>query len=249
MEGGDQPQLFAVFVLADVGDAEAGEVGILGGEAGGGGLAAGVGVGAGVEHDDLEGGVGDQQPGEGAEADVVHGPVTADGDDRGQQGEFFLGVQFPIEGAEVVFVEFRIVMVLEVELGGAQGAEVFDGAGAQALEQPLGHGHGVLKQAVDPGVGVGVVGEGGGVDAAATGGVGNDRAGRSAAGGATLEAVEARLEPVDGPSHPLQSPWVMVVVGHGVELGGEALDQVFQLPDMGPAPFFVDGPVGGHEHA
>ncbi len=249
MEGGDQAQLLAVFVLADMGDTEAGQIRVLGREAGGRCLATGIGVGAGVQDHDLERGVSDQQPGQGAEADVVHGPVATEGDDGRHQGELFLGVLLPIQGVEEGIVGLWVVLIHQVQLGGAQGSEVLDRTGAQTLEDSLGQGHRILEQAVHPGVRVGVVREGRGVDAAAAGGIGDHGPGRTTAGQAALETVQAPLQDVDGLLHARQAIRVLLVVTDFLDLRRQAVDQVTQLLDVGPALGLVDRAIGRHQHA
>ena len=250
MEGGDQPQLLAVLVLADMGDAEAGQVRILRREAGRRCLAARIGIGARVQHHHLDRRAGDQHPGQGAEPDVVHGAVPAHADDARQQAELLVGELLPAEGPEESVVDLRVVVVLQIQLRGAQGLEVLDRAGAQALENPLGHGYRVLEQAVHPRVRVGIVREGRGVDAAAAGGVGDrgTRAGRgrwgrsrSDTGASSSLSMVCRMR--SSRSGSCSSCWT------SVHLGVQALDQVLQLADVIPALTLVDRPVGRHQHA
>ena len=212
VERREQAELLARLVLAVVGRAEAREVGVLAGEAGRGGLAAGVGVDPGVEHEHLDGGVAGEDARHRTEADVVGRAVAADGEHGGQQLHLVGAVALPRQGRERLVVHLRVVGVGELELGDAQGAHVGDALRGDPLEDALGQRLGVLEEAVDPRVEVVVERHRRGVDAAAPGRVRDDRGCRAVAGGAALLLVEAPLEGREGAGQPLpgaprRRPW------------------------------------------
>ena len=203
VEGREQAQLLARLVLAVVGRAEAGEVGVLGGEARRRGLAAGVGVHARVEDEHLDGGVAGEDARHRAEADVVARAVAPDGEDGGQQLLLGRAVPGPRQRRELGVVHLRVVRVGELELGHPQRAHVGDALRGDPLEDALGQRLGVLEEAVHPRVEVVVERHRRGVDAAAARRVRDDRRRRAVAGRAALLLVEAPLQGGDGLGEPL----------------------------------------------
>ena len=244
VERRDQPKLLACLVLAIVGGAVTGEVGILADEARRRRLAAGIRVGAGVEHQHLERRAAGEDARERAEADVVGRAVTADGHHRRQQVEFGFGELVPSEQTQLRVVGFRHVGVADFEFRRAQGAHVDRRLCRNALENALGQRLRVLEQAIDPGIVVGVEREGRGVNAAATGRVGDDRARWTVAGGAAFEQVKAFFERGDQFAEAFAAHGV--VAGQRFLLGGELLDQAFEFGDVVLPALLGNRMVGRH---
>ncbi len=138
----------------------------------------------------------------------------------------------------------RVVGVGELHLGQAHGAHVGHGLGADALEDALGQRRGVLEQAVDPRVEVGVVRHRGGVHAAAAGGVGDDDRRRTVSGGSALVEVQAGLE---GRDDRLDARPALGLRGvQGVELVLQPRREGLELAQVRPAALIADGVAGGH---
>ena len=97
MERRDQAEFLAVFVLAGWATPKRVRSESCAVKLGGRGLAAGVGVGAGIEYHDLDRRFRYQHPGQGAEADVVGRAVATHADHGGQQRTFFFGEMVPVE--------------------------------------------------------------------------------------------------------------------------------------------------------
>ena len=244
VEGGDEAEFLARFVFAAVRRAKTGEVGILTDEAGGRGLAAGVGVGTGIQHQHLDRRVAGKDARERAKADVVGRAVATYRDHGRQQGQFFLGELVPREEAEGLVVLFRHVGVVEFKTGHAQGADVADGLRRDAFEHPLGQRLGVLEQAVDPRIVVGVEREGRGINAAATRRVGDYCAGGAVAGRAAFVEVEAFFQRGDDLADALGAG-AFLLAETGL-LGFQRGQQPFQFLDMRVAALVGDGAVGRH---
>ena len=246
VERGQQAQLLAVLRLAGMGRADPGEVGILAGEARRGGLSAGVGIGAGVEHQDLDRCRRGQDPRHRAESDVVAGPVAADGQHGGHQGQFVLGEVEPAEGGQFLVVDPRVVAAGQLEACGPDRLHQVDRARGQALEEALRQRLGVLEEAVHPGVGERVVGHGGRVDAGAARRVGDYGGGRALAGGSALQQVEVLL---DLGQRGLQAPAAPRRKTVPCEFGGQPTGQVVEGGSLLTLPLLPQGVARCDHHA
>ncbi len=129
-------------------------------EAGGAGLAAGIGVDLGVEHEDPDRLARGHQAGDVLEADVEHRAVAADGQDRRAEPELVVGEVAPVEGLEELVMNRLVVGVCGFELGGAHGPEAVGHLAHLAFEDADRDRRRILKQVVGPRIGVGVVGIG-----------------------------------------------------------------------------------------
>ena len=197
MERGDQRELLALFLLAGVRGAEPAEVGVLAGQARRRRLSAGVRIGAGVEHDDLDRRRRAEHARQRAESDVVGRAVAAHADDGRQQAQLLGREVGPGERPEVAVVRLGVVFVGEVELGDPERPDVAARLRAQALEDALGDRGRVLEQAVHPRVVVRIEREGRGIDAAAAGRVGDHGAGGPMPSRTAFEQIEALLQSRD----------------------------------------------------
>ena len=169
MEGSEQAELLAMLVLAGIGGADPGKIGILAKKTGRGSLAAGIGIHAGIQHHDLDRRIGDQDARQRAEADVIGGAVAADGHHGRHKAEFLHRKLVPLQVAQDRFMLLRLIGVIQFQPCHAQGPHVAGGVRRNAFEDALGQRLGVLEQAVHPWIVVAVEREAGGVDAAAAG--------------------------------------------------------------------------------
>ncbi len=174
--------------------AEAGQVGVLTGEAGRGRLAAGVGVAARVEHQRLDRSASGQDAGHRAEADVERCAVPADGEDRRHQRPFGRREVPPRERGQFGVMDLGVVAAGEFELRDPQRAHFGHQAGDQSFVDADGQRLGVLEQAVDPRVEVRRERHGGGVHAGAAGGVRDHRGRRPVAGRTRFVQVQPSFE-------------------------------------------------------
>jgi len=124
----------------------------------------------------LERRVAGQDARERAEADVVGRAVAANGDHGRQKRQFFLGEQVPRQEAELRIVLLGHIGIVQFETGQAHGAHILHVLRRNTFENALGQRLGILEQAVDPRIVVGVEREGRGINAAAPRGIGDDRA-------------------------------------------------------------------------
>ena len=240
VERRQQGELLAGLLLAGVRAAEAGEVGVLAGVAGRGGLAPGVGVAAGVEDEGLDRRATDQHPRECTEADVERRAVAADGQHHRHEGQFLRAEVPPGQGGQLGVMDRRVILPGELEGCGTQRLHLGHQARDQTFVDADGQRLRVLEQAVDPRVEIRGERDGGGVDAGAAGGVGDHGGGRAVAGGAGLVQVQPVFEFCDGCLDPRPS---RAVVGQGVEQGGESGQLVVEAAQVGGAAVASD-PVG-----
>ena len=134
--------------------------------------------------------------------------------------------------------------IVQFEASQAHGAHVLHVLRRNPLENALGQRLGILEQAVDPRIVVGVEREGRGVDAAAAGRVGDDRTGRAVAGRTTFEQVQALLQRGDQLAN---TPAALgFLLAERALFGHEAGDQLLQLGDVVDPALLGDGVVGGH---
>ena len=204
VEGRQQAEFLAGLLLAAVRRAVTGEVGVLAGEAGRRGLAAGIGVAAGVEDERLDRGAAGQYPRHRAEADVEGGAVATDREHGRNQCPLLGGEVAPRQGAQRRVVLGGLVAAGQLELRHPHGANLVDQPGDQAFVDADRQGLGVLEQAVDPRVEVGRERHGRGVHARAAGRVGDHRRGGAVAGRARLVEVDPVLQLGDGAGDPLR---------------------------------------------
>ena len=139
-------------------------------------------------------------------------------------------------------VGLGIVSVRRFELGGAQRLDIAGELRGQAFENALGKGRGVLEQAVDPRVLVRVEGEGRGIHAAATRGVGDDRGRRAFAGRAAFQEVEPLFQRLDRARDALAPLGAAAVLQAG-QLRLQLDDQVLRLGNVAGAAAILNAPV------
>ena len=199
----DEAHLLADLGLALPGLAVGRHVRHLADEAGGAGLAAGVGIDLGIQDQDLDRHAGHQRPGQVLEADVVHGPVTAHADHRRAEAPLLLAEVLPVEEGEEGLVLGGLVALVQLDPGLAYRLEALGHLAHVALEDAHGHRGGVLEQVTGPGEGVGVVGEGRAPHRGAAGGVDDAHGGAGLGVGVAGLEVAQRAEEAGDPAEPL----------------------------------------------
>ena len=112
----------------------------LAGEAGGGGLTAGVRMSLGVEDDDPDRPVRSENPRKILETPVHHGSVSAHGQDRRAEGELFVGELPPGKGGQFGLVGARVVAAVEDLRRPPHGREAVSHLAHVRLEQADGYG-------------------------------------------------------------------------------------------------------------
>ncbi len=247
VERRQQGEVLAALVLALVRLAVPGEVGVLADEAGRRGLAAGVRVGARVEHQHLDRSAAGEHARHRTEADVVAGSVSTDREHVRHERELVGGEVVPRERAQFLVVDGRVVGVLELEarladrldLGHLLGGDAFVDARCQRL--------GVLEQAVDPRVEVRRERHRRRVHRRATGGVGDHGGGGSASRGSGLGQVQ-RLVQLDHEGAEAVGP-LRVCRVEAVALGLHLLHEVLELLDVRGTALVTERTAHGRHEA
>ena len=181
---GDEADLLARLLLALDGLSVLRHVRHLADETRRTGLPTGVGVDLSVHHQDLDGHARRHDPGEVLKADVVHRSVATHRNHRRAKLPLLVGELAPREVGEEIVVLGRLVLVLQLQLDGADGLEALRHLGHVAFEDAHRHGRGVLEEVVGPGERVGVERIGAAPNRGATGAVDHAHAGPTPTGGA-----------------------------------------------------------------
>ena len=194
----DQADLLARLLFALLHLAVLGHVGDLPDEARGAGLAAGVRVDLGVDHQHLDRLARGHEARQVLEADVVHGAVAAHRDHRRAELPLFVGELAPVEVGEELTLLRRIVAAGELELRLPDRPEAVGHLRHMALEDAHRHRRRVLEEVIRPRERVRVERVGGSPDRSAAGRVDHPHVRAAAAGDALavapLQILEARQQ-------------------------------------------------------